>query len=162
VEVGLSEDPEIDKHEVFSGRPCPAIVVTDDVNVNYEVKSEKVEPEQTSFITEINDNESDEEIIDEDGSASLVEVQSVTDSMTQPAIKPALTTEISKRYYPGDVVVKVIAGNVSSKEWQPFFGTVLKPAPGTEMEKSPDKGSSEDFHVKWDYSRRFVLLWLVA
>ncbi|ODM99348.1 E2/E3 hybrid ubiquitin-protein ligase UBE2O [Orchesella cincta] len=122
----------------------------DGEEVKSVVKPEILKSEQYAIITEVNENESKSKL--SESSVGSVEVESVTNT----AVQPTLPSHIPKRFYPGDVVVQKVDAIVSSKEWQPFFGTVLKPAPGSEMSKNPDKGSSGEFHVHWDYSNRIA------
>ncbi|CAL8122745.1 unnamed protein product [Orchesella dallaii] len=151
VEVGLSMASENNQNEELSG-PCPTIVITDCLQVNAGIKTEISSQEQVVVISEVNENESRNKL--SDSSIDSIKVQSVTEPVA--LTEPSQQKEIAKRFYPGDVVVQKVDGIINSKQWQPFFGTVLKPAPGSEMSKSLDKGSSGEFHVHWDFSNRIA------
>lgn len=56
------------------------------------------------------------------------------------------------RFYPGDVVVVKEDRNLG--EWQPFFGTVLKPTNGSDIAKN--EGSTDEFNVHWDSTNRIT------
>lgn len=138
VEAGIPSGRSEENQNIDPVNGAPVVTVENEDDLKEVISSSPQEFTQSVIITEVVS-----EIHEEANTSVSVLLE-----------KKQKVENTKKRFYPGDVVVVKEDRNLA--EWQPFFGTVLKPTNGSDMAKSEDKGSFDEFHVHWDSTNRIT------